>query len=226
MFKSVISLLFVFSIFICSGSCAEYCYSEIVSACSLAGGDTQNCTAKYGAAHTVLKDLQNYANLHIARNWQFMLMSAHFNNYVKNREGFSKLFKKYSDESWEDSIELIKYIAKRGGIHDFRYKKELPSEVGTQTFELDELPSLAKGLGMWKTVADEAHYIHSEISGHKTKAHDAEVSSFIENEFVHKHANIIRDLAGYTNDLKRLVHENPDSSLAVFLFDNYLKKAI
>ncbi|XP_065226716.1 ferritin light chain-like isoform X1 [Planococcus citri] len=232
MFKSIVSLFLVFAVVIGKSSGAEFCYSEVVSACSLAGGETQNCTAKYGATHTVLKDLQNYANLHITRNWQFMLMSSHFNNYVKNREGFGKLYKKYSDKSWEDSIELIKYMAKRGGAHDFKYRKEMPSEIlsntlvwGTPVLELDELPSLAKALGMWKTVAEEAHYIHGEISNHRQGYHDPETSSYIENEFAHEHAEIIRELAGHTNDLKRLVHETPDSSLAVFLFDNYLQKS-
>ncbi|WP_272693355.1 ferritin family protein [Providencia sp. PROV040] len=225
MFKSLVGLFLVFTVVICNCSATEFCYSEIVSACSLAGGETQNCTSKYGAAHTVLKDLQNYANLHITRNWQFMLMSSHFSNYVKNRDGFAKLYKKYSDESWEDSIELIKYIAKRGGAHDFKFRKDMPSEIGTPVLELDELPSLAKALGMWKTVAEEGHYIHGEISNHRLEYHDPETSSFIENEFVHEHAKTIRELAGHTNDLKRLVHNAADSSLAVFLFDNYLQKS-
>lgn len=228
MFKPIVGLFVVLSVVICNSSATEFCYSEIVSACSLGGGETQNCTAKYGAAHTVMKDLQNYANLHITRNWQFMLMSAHYHNYQANREGFAKLYKKYSDESWEHSIELIKYMAKRGGAHDFKYKKEMPSEIGTPVFELDELPSLAKALGMWKTVAEEAHYIHREVSNKMPGFHDPETSSYIENEFLHEHAKIIRDLAGYTNDLKRLVHEHKekDSSLAIFLFDNYLQKSV
>lgn len=216
-----------FVLFVISSVLAtEYCYNEVDSACRIAGRESPDCTAKYSAANNVLKDLQNYANLHITRNWQFMLMSSHFNNYVKNREGFAKLYKKYSDKAWEDAIELIKYITKRGGTHDFKYKKEIPSELGSPTLELEELPSLAKALDMWKYTAEEAHAIHGEVARQRSNVHDAEVASYIENEFVHDHAEIIRDLAGHTNDLKRLVHENQDSSLAVFLFDNYLKKTV
>jgi Ferritin-like domain. len=36
-----------------------------------------------------------------------------------SREGFEKLFRKLSDSTWDDAIDLIKYITKRGGTMDF-----------------------------------------------------------------------------------------------------------
>lgn len=42
------------------------------------------------------------------------MQSAYFNNYEANREGFSKLYRKLADDAWEDTIDLIKYMAKRG----------------------------------------------------------------------------------------------------------------
>lgn len=48
--------------------------------------------------------------------------------------------------------------------------------------------------------------------------------SFFENEFVHEHAEIIRRLAGYTNDLKRLLSNPNDSNVALWFFDNYVAK--
>lgn len=58
--------------------------------------------------------MQAYANLHLERSFEYLLSSAYYNNYQTNRAGFSKLFKKLSDQSWEKTIDLIKHITKRG----------------------------------------------------------------------------------------------------------------
>lgn len=62
-------------------------------------------------------------------SFEFLLMSTHFGNYEANREGFKGLYRKLSDQSWADAIDLIKYIAKRGGRMDFnqlpRFKKSV-----------------------------------------------------------------------------------------------------
>lgn len=57
------------------------------------------------------------------------LQSSYFGNYEQNREGFSKLYRKLSDDTWGKSIELIKYITKRGGSMDFKYKKQPSNDV-------------------------------------------------------------------------------------------------
>lgn len=203
---------------------ADYCYNDVVGACSPAGGDLQNCHAKYGHAIGVMKDLQNYVNVHIARNWQFMLLSTHFKNYETQREGLGNLYKKYSDKTWEDAIELIKYVTKRGGSMDFTYKKENPIQVEIENYEMSEIHSLSKALDLWKSIAEEAHTIHGEVARRRENYHDPEVASYLENKFVHKHAEIIRELAGHTNDLKQMMSAQSDPSLALFLFDNILKK--
>lgn len=59
--------------------------------------------------------------------------STHFKNYETQREGLGNLYKKYSDKTWEDAIELIKYVTKRGGSMDFTYKKENPIQVVSMT---------------------------------------------------------------------------------------------
>lgn len=46
--------------------------------------------------------------------WICFKQSAYFNNYEANREGFSKLYRKLADDAWDDAIDLIKYMAKRG----------------------------------------------------------------------------------------------------------------
>lgn len=93
----------------------------------LDGGLISNCNAKYGAIDDLQADLQAYANANIETSFEFLLMSTHFGNYEANREGFKGLYRKLSDKSWEEAIDLIKYIAQRGGKMDLnqlpRFKK-------------------------------------------------------------------------------------------------------
>lgn len=88
-----------------------------------------NCNAKYGAIDVLQTELQAYANANIETSFEFLLMSTHFGNYEANREGFKGLYRKLSDQSWEDAIDLIKYITHRGGKMNFnqlpRFKKNV-----------------------------------------------------------------------------------------------------
>lgn len=52
-----------------------------------------------------------------------------------------------------------------------------------------------------------------------------QLSHYFEEEFIEKHADTIRNLAGHTSDLKSLLKAS-DASLSVFLFDEYLHKKL
>ncbi|XP_050531118.1 ferritin heavy polypeptide-like 17 [Daktulosphaira vitifoliae] len=217
----------ILAIFIvCIGyASAEYCYSDVVGACSPVGGEVQNCNSKYGAlkGEDILVNFQSYINKHIMRSFQYLLMSSHFGNYEKNREGFEKLYRKLSDDTWHQAIDMVKFITKRGGHMDFRMIGEDKSDKAID-YEMYELGSMAKALDMQKRLASEAFDIHAEVT--RKKEHDPEVASYLENNFVHKHSSIVRELSGHTNDLKHLIGNNPDPSLSLYLFDEYLKKSI
>ncbi|VVC45240.1 Ferritin-like diiron domain,Ferritin-like superfamily,Ferritin-related [Cinara cedri] len=218
----IICMTSVFCVGYVSG---DYCYNDVVGACSPVGGEVQNCNARYGAfkSDELLANVQNYANTHILRSFQFLLMSSHFGNYEKNRAGFEKLYRKMSDQTWEKAIDLVKFMGKRGAHMNFRYRKEEIKERQME-YELYELASMAKALDMQKGLAEGAHFLHGEVT--RRKEHDAEVASFLENNFVHQHSEIIRELSGYTNDIKQLIGNQPDPSLSLYLFDEYLQKAI
>lgn len=153
------------------------------------------------------------------------MMSTHFANYEKNRPGFEKLFRGMSDEKWEDAIELIKYITKRGGSMSFgAVSEDIAKEEETErSFELNEYTAVAQALDFEKKYELEAATIHAAASSRTKHLHDPEISSHIENEFLHESRDVIRKLAGYTTDLNRLLN-GPDSSLSLFLFDEYLQK--
>ncbi|XP_043251786.1 uncharacterized protein LOC122397036 isoform X2 [Colletes gigas] len=186
---------------------AEFCYSDVEGACSTKptsndGALVQNCNAKYGAIDALQADLQSYAQ----------------------REGFKKLYRKHSDKTWEDAIDLMKYIAKRGGRMNFN---QLPrftkSAKESRVLELNEINSLARALDTEKQLAEEAMRIHAQAHPHNK--HDASVAHYIEEQFFESQTGHVRDLAGYTNDLKNLLTER-DPSVSVFLFDEILKKSL
>ncbi|XP_053974281.1 ferritin, lower subunit [Hylaeus anthracinus] len=208
---------------------AEFCYSDVEGACSNRptsndGALIPNCNAKYGAIDLLQADLQSYANANIESSFEYLLMSTYFGNYVAQREGFKDLYRKLSDKTWEDAIDLIKYIAKRGGRMNFnqlpRFKKT-PKE--SRVLELNELSSLAKALDTQKQLAEEAMRIHGTAQAHNK--HDAALGHYMEEQFFESHTKSVRDLAGYTSDLKQLLTER-DPSVSVFLFDEILKKSL
>lgn len=171
-----------------------------------------------------MKDLINFANSHLVRSFEYLLMSTHYGNYQKNRAGFEKLFRDLSDSKWEDTIDLIKHITKRGGVMEFLPPKSLNGvEKNNQVYELYEIQSIAKALDMEKQLALEAFNVHKEASGRSEGKHDPEISSFIEKEYVHESAKTVRKLAGYVTDLKSML-SGPDGSLSLYLFDEYLQK--
>ncbi|XP_029664020.1 uncharacterized protein LOC115235986 [Formica exsecta] len=217
----------ILSIFLLTAS-AEYCYSDVESACGTNpknGGLIINCNAQYGAIEEYQPDLQAFVNANIETSFEFLLMSTHFGNYEANREGFKGLYRKLSDQSWADAIDLIKYIAKRGGRMDFnqlpRFKKSVKD---SKILELTELNSLAKALDSEKQLANEALRIHAQVQ-HHTKMQDADIANYIEEHFTESLSERVRDLAGHSNDLKKLLDER-DPSVSVFLFDEYLKKTL
>lgn len=210
---------------------ADVCYKEVSMEC---GRDTNSlllpsCNAVYGnfgRQGNVANELQAYANLHLRRSYEYLLSSAYYNNYQTNRDGFSKLFRKLSDDAWAKTVEIIKHVTQRGGTMDFRSRSALETETKNDTLELQELESLAHALDTQKEIAERAFYIHQEATRNNHKTHDPEIAQYLEEEFIEDHAKTVRDLAGYTSDLKQFItaNEGKDLSLALYLFDEYLQK--
>ncbi|KAH9635200.1 hypothetical protein HF086_009540 [Spodoptera exigua] len=95
---------------------ADTCYQDVSLDCGQASNSLAlpRCNAvygEYGRHGNVATELQAYANLHLERSYEYLLSAAYFNNYQTNRLGFSKLFKKLSDEAWEKTIDIIKHVA-------------------------------------------------------------------------------------------------------------------
>ena len=66
-------------------------------------------------------------------------MSTHFGNYESNRHGFQGLYKKLSDKAWEKAIDIIKYIAKRGGRMNFNQLPHFKKNVSKKFVYASEI---------------------------------------------------------------------------------------
>jgi len=219
--------LYILAAIFVAVSAEDYCTNDAIAGCTGQSDELINCNATFSGFATHLNHLQAYANEHLSKSFDYLLLAANFGTHVKNRPGFEKQFRALSDAAWENSIKLIKHITKRGGSHDF-YQKIKPSVSTSQKriLEVDELNALALALDTEKTLAIEAHGLHELYSHANKKAHyDPEVAHYLEEEFIEGQAGTVRRLSGYVNDLKRLI-QNPvslDTSLPVYLFDEYLQ---
>jgi len=90
--------------------------------------------------------------------------------------------------------------------------------------ELDEVHAMGHALDMEKSLAVYANHLHERVShAAHPKHYDADVAHYIEEEFLESKTKKIRELSGWTNDIKNLL-VNDDNSLSLFLFDEYLQK--
>ncbi|XP_037299614.1 ferritin, lower subunit isoform X1 [Manduca sexta] len=223
---------------LCGAVAADTCYQDVSLDCSQVSNSLMgkrslpNCNAvyaEYGHHGNVAKEMQAYAALHLERSYEYLLSSSYFNNYQTNRAGFSKLFRKLSDDAWEKTIDLIKHITMRGDEMNFAQRSTQKSvDRKNYTVELHELESLAKALDTQKELAERAFFIHREATRNSQHLHDPEVAQYLEEEFIEDHAKTIRNLAGHTTDLKRFVSgdNGQDLSLALYVFDEYLQKTV
>ncbi|XP_076293519.1 ferritin 2 light chain [Lasioglossum baleicum] len=213
---------------------AKDCYDEMTVACDpKGGGPIGSCSAMYGGIANAETSLQEFANANIHESFHLLMISSYFGNYEVNREGFKKLYRHYSDKLWEDAIDVMKYIAKRGGKMNFAQ----PSHLQSKDAVLEELKSLALVLDKQKRLAEDAFRIHSSaLSGYvhntpdgvqKPRSHDPAIAHYIEERFLEAHTERIRDLSGYITELKDLSLSGDNQiPVSVFLFDEYLQKSL
>lgn len=169
-------------------------------------------------------ELQEYANLHILRSFEHLLVSVHFANYVNNRPGYEQLFRKLSDEAWEDGIDLMKHVGMRGVKHNFTFRTVDPLPNSKDKYEHYELPAMSRAVDVQKHLANEAMKIHATALRRHENVHDAEIAQYIEEKFAEKHAKEVSTLVGHVSDLTKFSEGN-DMSLALHMFDEYLQKA-
>lgn len=245
--KSIVGLLFVVAVISAGVSTTpntildDTCYSQISNSCK-SGELLGKCTAKFGGyTDHVNLEFNDYICEHIGLSYKYLRLATNFNSYMKDRGGLRKLFKSYSDEAWENSIKLIKFVTMRGGSVDLNtcptlWKTAIKKEPASTFFT--EVEALTSALDWHKKLAKSSFVIHKLVSTlhtssqktgeheHNTdheKHYDPEVSAFLENNFVHEYTETVRKLTGHVNDLVGLANST-SAALGYYLFDEHLKK--
>ncbi|XP_065362019.1 ferritin light chain-like isoform X1 [Calliphora vicina] len=209
---------------ICGALDQDNCSANIMRACSsykLSGPSI--CNSRYGGIERIEPEVQAYINSNIIKSYEYLLMATHFNSRQMNRPGFQKLFQGLSDSSFDDSIEMIREISRRGGKANFNVIHDSPASVSRQEMDLevDELHSLAMALDTEKKLSNAVIHVHTRAL-HSPSDRDPEMANYIEENVIGKHAENVRKLNGYVNNLAQLM-ERDDVNMAVYMFDQYLK---
>ncbi|EDV93175.1 soma ferritin [Drosophila grimshawi] len=203
----------------------QTCQVDIQSACGQSSnGGVKNCNARYGAIGHLEHKMEDYIQLQLKKSYEYMLMATHFNSYQMNRPGFKKLYQDMSDRAFDDTIDLIKQVTRRGGTVDFS-KPNTHGIAHPPEVHLSELESLARALDNEKELTQGAIHVHTSAThaSSESRVHDPEMAHYLQDNFLSKQAASVRKLSGYANDLSKLVSVR-EPSLSVYLFDEYLQK--
>ena len=110
-------------------------------------------------------------------------------------KGFSKFFKKSSDEELEHAEKLMKYQNQRGGrmvLQDL--KRPEKDEWGSG------LDAIQAALALEKTVNQSLLDLHKIAEKHD----DPQMQDFLEQNYLHEQVEAIKELGGYVTNLKKV----------------------
>lgn len=152
--------------------------------------------------------LNRQINLELYASYVYLSMSNYFDRDDVALPGFSKFFKKQSDEERKHAQILMNYQNKRGGrIVLADVKKPEKDEWGTG------LDAMSAALQLEKNV----NQALLELNGIADKHNDAQMADFITSEFLKEQVESIKELADYVTNLKRV-----GAGLGEFMFDKEL----
>merc|ERR1711955_45699 len=121
-------------------SCSEHVLDHCDDSISVWTGTT--CNSKFGGFEGNSQNLHNIIRDDFSDSMTYLLMSSSFSTDEKNRMGFSKYFREYSDKMWSRGKDMMKYVLKRGGhlAPGFQvplYSSDGQSSGGQTTFDTD-----------------------------------------------------------------------------------------
>ena len=149
-------------------------------------------------------------NMELTASYVYQSMAFYFERDDVALPGFSKLFKKNSEEEREHAEKFMKYQNKRGGrvvLKDIA--KPEKDEWGTG------LEALQAALVLERNVNQSLLELHAVAGTHN----DANLCDFIESEFLNEQVEAIKELSDMITKLKRA-----GPGLGEYIFDNHLKE--
>ena len=148
-------------------------------------------------------------NMELTASYIYQSMAFYFDRDDQALPGFSKLFKKSSDEEREHAEKLMGYLNKRGGqLVLTNVSKPPKDEWGTG------LNALETALDLEKQVNKSLLNLH-ELASSKSDPH---LTDYLEGEFLEEQVESIKKLGDHITKLKRA----GASGLGEYLFDKEL----
>ncbi|XP_046450550.1 ferritin-1 heavy chain-like [Daphnia pulex] len=183
--------------------------------------DFTACSAVFSTFERHLPQVHNLINEHIAQSFVYSIMSSHFDTDAENRLGFGKYLADLADTMWNNAVEIVKYTGKRGG-------SVAPLMDNSSGTGLRISGDLNQGIRPW-TEIEALALVHDQHLALSSKIHhlhgstrDTSLGHFLENQFVNKNVELIRQLSGFLTNLVPMSQETSGSDLALYLFDQSL----
>jgi len=148
-------------------------------------------------------------NMELYASYVYQSMSFYFDRDDVAFPGFSKFFKKSSDEEREHAEKLMKYQSKRGGrvvLRDIARPEK--DEWGTP------LQALQTALTLEKNVNQSLLNLHALSSSHN----DPHLCDFIEEHFLEEQVESIKEISDMITRLQRV-----GTGLGEYIFDKELQ---
>jgi len=134
-------------------------------------------------------------NLELYASYVYFSMHGYFDRDDVALKGFAKFFKKQSDEEREHAGKLMKYQNLRGGRIVFAdVKKPDRDEWGSG------LEAMQSALQLEKNVNQALLELHAVAVKHN----DAQMTDFLEHEYLEEQVHSIKEIGEYISTLKRV----------------------
>jgi len=203
--------------------------TEAQDCCSNPDSCVEDATSRIVDASKVdvYDEFLKYANEYLTRSYEYFFLAAQFGTYTKDRPGFEKLLNGLSDSAWNKGIDMIKQMAKRGIPHKFVLNKDVENIMSSAN--VTEMAAMAKAADIEKNLLIKAndihrHHSHASLTASPSCGYDGSLSHYIAEEIMESKVDTVRQLTGYTNQLKRLFKQDPKLyPLSVFMFDQTLQ---
>jgi len=152
------------------------------------------------------QEINKQINRELFAHYTYLSMAYHFERDDINLPGFHKFFKKQSEEEHKHAQMLMEYQNKRGGRVKFNnIKKPCKDEWG------NGLDAMREALFLEKDVYTALMGLHTTASDLK----DAQMTDFLESNFLGEQIESIKELSNYVATLERLKGD----PLGEYLFD-------
>jgi len=144
-------------------------------------------------------------NMELHASYCYQSMAFYFDRDDVALPGFSKFFKKSSDEEREHAEKLMKFQNQRGGrIVLQEIKKPDRDEWGAG------LDAMQVALALEKSVNQSLLDLHGVASSHN----DAQMTDFLEGNYLQEQVHSIKEIGDYITNLKRV-----GTGLGEYMFD-------